>query len=56
MAVALQLVFEMPLSLAYVVSALVVIPIVTHGFTFISRFQVGTPTSRSRAALRQHVG
>ena len=42
MAVALQLVLGIPVSLSYAVSALLVIPIVTHGFTFISRFQIGT--------------
>lgn len=42
MAVALQLLFAIPLSVAYVVSALVVIPLVTQGFTFMSRFQMGS--------------
>lgn len=42
MAVALQALFGIPLQLAYVICAVVVIPIVTHGFTFISRFQIGT--------------
>jgi hypothetical protein len=31
-----------PLSLGYIISALVVIPLVTHGVTFISRFQAWT--------------
>jgi len=42
MAMALEMCFGVPLSLGYVVSALVVIPLVTHGITFISRFQVWT--------------
>ncbi|MGQ0621627.1 MAG: ATP-binding protein [Panacagrimonas sp.] len=42
MALALKLCFEMPLSLAYLVSALVVIPLVTHGITLINRFQAWT--------------
>jgi hypothetical protein len=42
MAQALELCFGMPLSVGYVVSALVVIPLVTHGVTFISRFQLWT--------------
>jgi signal transduction histidine kinase/CheY-like chemotaxis protein/purine-cytosine permease-like protein len=39
MAMALKLFFDMPLYLAYLVSALVVIPIATHGITLISRLQ-----------------
>ncbi|MCU4676925.1 ATP-binding protein [Catenovulum sp. 2E275] len=42
MAMALQLLFELPLAIGYVISALVVIPLVTHGITNISRFQVWT--------------
>ncbi|MBB4018966.1 signal transduction histidine kinase/CheY-like chemotaxis protein [Chelatococcus caeni] len=42
MAVALELCFGVPQALGYVVSALVVIPLVTHGITFISRFQLWT--------------
>ena len=42
MAYALEMLFGLPLSAGYVVSALVVIPLVTHGFTFISRFQAAT--------------
>jgi signal transduction histidine kinase/CheY-like chemotaxis protein len=42
MALALQLCFGLPLAIGYVVSAVVVIPIVTHGITWISRFQVWT--------------
>ena len=40
MSMALQILFGLPLSIAYVVSALLVIPLVTHGITYISRFQV----------------
>ncbi|WP_293746300.1 ATP-binding protein [uncultured Paraglaciecola sp.] len=40
MSMALQILFGMPLSIAYVVSALVVLPLVTHGIAYISRFQV----------------
>lgn len=42
MAMALEVLFSVPLSLGYIISSLVVIPIVTHGFTYISRFQVWT--------------
>ncbi|MFD1702895.1 ATP-binding protein [Methylopila henanensis] len=42
LAFALQLCFGLPLSIGYVVSAIVVIPIVTHGIAWISRFQVWT--------------
>ena len=42
MALALKLCFEMPMTLAYLVSALVVIPLVTHGITLINRFQAWT--------------
>ncbi len=40
MAYALELYFGMPLWLGYLVSALVVIPLVTHGVTLISRIQM----------------
>jgi signal transduction histidine kinase/DNA-binding response OmpR family regulator len=40
MSMALQILFGMPLSIAYVISALVVLPLVTHGIAYISRFQV----------------
>ncbi|MBU3005792.1 ATP-binding protein [Paraglaciecola arctica] len=40
MSMALQILFGMPLPIAYVVSALVVLPLVTHGIAYISRFQV----------------
>ncbi|GLK75049.1 hybrid sensor histidine kinase/response regulator [Methylopila jiangsuensis] len=42
MALALELCFGVPLAIGYVVSAVVVIPIVTHGIAWISRFQVWT--------------
>jgi signal transduction histidine kinase/ActR/RegA family two-component response regulator len=42
MSMALQLLFDIPLAWAYVISALVVIPLVTHGITRISRFQLWT--------------
>lgn len=42
MSMALQLLFGWPLALGYVVSALVVLPLVTHGIANISRFQVWT--------------
>lgn len=42
MAAALQLCFGIPLALGYLISTLVVIPLVTHGITFINRFQVWT--------------
>jgi signal transduction histidine kinase/CheY-like chemotaxis protein/purine-cytosine permease-like protein len=42
MALALELCFGLPLGIGYVVSAVVVIPIVTHGIAWISRFQVWT--------------
>lgn len=40
MAMALELLFGIPLAVGYLISALVVIPLVTHGITFISRFQL----------------
>jgi signal transduction histidine kinase/CheY-like chemotaxis protein len=42
MAYALELYFHMPLYLGYLVSALAVIPLVTHGVTLISRIQMVT--------------
>src|SRR5258705_1706769 len=42
MAHALKLCLDVPLSLGYIVSALAVIPLVTHGITLISRFQTWT--------------
>ncbi|OQX31723.1 MAG: hypothetical protein B0D85_03495 [Candidatus Sedimenticola endophacoides] len=42
MSMALQLLLGIPLHWAYVISALVVIPLVTHGITSISRFQLWT--------------
>ncbi len=42
MSMALEKCFGVPLAVGYVISALVVIPLVTHGITFISRFQLWT--------------
>ena len=42
MAYALELYFGLPLYLGYMVSALAVIPLVTHGVTLISRIQMLT--------------
>jgi signal transduction histidine kinase/DNA-binding NarL/FixJ family response regulator len=42
MSLALQMCFGIPLSVGYLVSSLVVIPLVTHGITFISRLQLWT--------------
>ncbi len=42
MSLALEMSFGVPLFVGYVISSLVVIPLVTHGITFISRFQLWT--------------
>lgn len=42
MSLALEMCFGVPLFVGYVISSLVVIPLVTHGITFISRFQLWT--------------
>src|SRR5664279_3300405 len=42
MSVALQMWFGLPLAAGYLLSALIVIPLVTYGFTFLSRFQFWT--------------
>jgi signal transduction histidine kinase/CheY-like chemotaxis protein/purine-cytosine permease-like protein len=42
MSLALELWFGLPLFVGYVVSSVVVIPLVTHGITFISRLQLWT--------------
>ena len=42
MSMALQVLFGIPLALAYIISALVVIPLVTHGISRISIFQLWT--------------
>ena len=42
MSMALHMMFDIPLSLAYVISAVVIIPLVTHGISRISRFQAWT--------------
>lgn len=40
MAMALDLLFGIPLALGYLISSIAIIPLVTHGITFISRFQL----------------
>lgn len=42
MSMAIHLMVDIPLSIAYVISAIVVIPLVTHGFHRISQFQAWT--------------
>jgi signal transduction histidine kinase len=42
MAMALDLLFGIPLAWGYLISSVVIIPLVTHGITFISRFQLWT--------------
>ena len=42
MALALQLYFKIPISLSYLICAVIVIPFVTHGITLISRLQAFT--------------
>ncbi|MFT6389416.1 MAG: signal transduction histidine kinase/CheY-like chemotaxis protein [Cellvibrionaceae bacterium] len=42
LASALNALFSIPLYIGYIISSLLVIPIVTHGITFISRFQIAT--------------
>jgi signal transduction histidine kinase/CheY-like chemotaxis protein len=42
MSMALQLCFGIPLTIGYLISSIAVIPLVTHGITFISRFQLWT--------------
>ncbi|MCF8006918.1 MAG: response regulator [Methylovulum sp.] len=42
MSLAIELYFHIPLSLAYIISAIVVIPLVTYGITTISRMQLWT--------------
>ncbi|MFM0205495.1 ATP-binding protein [Paraburkholderia fungorum] len=42
MALALQLYFKIPVSLSYLICAVIVIPLVTHGITLISRLQAFT--------------
>ncbi|WP_163264723.1 hybrid sensor histidine kinase/response regulator [Chelativorans alearense] len=42
MATALELCFGIPLAVGYLISALLVIPLVIHGITFINRFQAWT--------------
>jgi len=42
MSLAFEMCFGIPLAIGYVLSSLIVIPLVTHGITFISRFQLWT--------------
>ena len=42
MALALQMCFGLPMTVCYLISALIVIPLVTHGITLISRIQAWT--------------
>jgi signal transduction histidine kinase/CheY-like chemotaxis protein/purine-cytosine permease-like protein len=42
MSLALEMWFGLPLSIGYIVSSVIVIPLVTHGITFISRLQLWT--------------
>ena len=42
MAMAIELLFNIPLSIGYIICSIVVIPLVTHGITLISRFQLWT--------------
>lgn len=42
MSTALEMCFGVPLSIGYLLCSLIVIPLVTHGITFISRFQLWT--------------
>jgi len=42
MAMALKILFALPLPLGYIISTLIIIPLVTHGITYITRFQVWT--------------
>ena len=42
MALAIELLFNIPLSIGYIICSIVIIPLVTHGITLISRFQLWT--------------
>ena len=42
MAMALEILFGIPPTFGYLISSLMVIPLVTHGITYISRFQLWT--------------
>ena len=42
LAMALKALFGIPLTIGYVLCAVAVVPIVSHGITFISKFQLGT--------------
>ncbi len=42
MSMAIHLLLDIPVAIAYIISAIVIIPLVTHGITMISRFQLWT--------------
>lgn len=42
MSSALQALFHIPLVYGYIISAIIIVPIVTHGITVISQFQIGS--------------
>lgn len=42
MAMALQILFDIPLALGYLISTVIVLPFVSHGISYISKFQVWT--------------
>ena len=42
MSLALEMWFDLPLAVGYIISSVIVIPLVTHGITFISRLQLWT--------------
>jgi cytosine/uracil/thiamine/allantoin permease len=42
MALALEMCFDVPLAMGYIISSIIIIPIVTHGVTWINRFQLWT--------------
>src|SRR4030066_362880 len=46
MAMAIELYFDIPLGVGYVLSSLVIIPLVTHGVTFLSRLQLWSQIGR----------
>ena len=56
LAMALKALFGIPLPIGYVICALAVIPIVTHGIATISRFQVGSHGIWLDPHLRRSVG
>ncbi|MGS3530123.1 hypothetical protein ACB313_02035 [Klebsiella pneumoniae] len=44
MAMALNMLFGLPLHFGYLIGSVVVIPLVTWGFTFISQFSASSPS------------